>query len=46
MNKLEIIIASLTALVVLYIIIPKDKKDLESEVVVEENLPIVAWLDT
>ena len=46
MNKLEIIIASLTALVVLYIIIPKDKKDLEPEVTVEENLPIVAWLDT
>ena len=43
MNKLEIIIASLTALVVLYIIIPKDKKDLEPEVTVEENLPIVAW---
>ena len=46
MNRLEVIIASLTALVVLYIFIPKDKKDLEPEVVVEENYPIVAWLDT
>ena len=45
MNRIEIIVASLTAIIILYILVPKEEPYVEPQVSLEEDLPIVAWKD-
>ena len=46
MNKLEILVASITALILFYIIIPKEKSTTKQEEIIEEIPAIEAWIDT
>ena len=46
MNKLEILVASITALILFYIIIPKEKHTTKQEEIIEEIPAIEAWIDT
>ena len=46
MNKIEIVISSLIALILLYIFIPKDKIQIEKEEITSEIPSIEAWKDT
>ena len=46
MNKLEILVASITALILFYIIIPKEKPTTKQEEIIEEIPAIEAWIDT
>ena len=46
MNKLEILVASITALILFYIIIPKEKTTTKQEEIIEEIPAIEAWIDT
>ena len=46
MNKLERLVASITALILFYIIIPKEKPTTKQEEIIEEIPAIEAWIDT
>ena len=46
MNKLEIILSSLIAITLIYVIIPKDKSVVTQEETVVEIPAIEAWIDT
>ena len=46
LNKTEIIIASLTALILFYIIIPKEDKKIKQELAVTDESPIQVKRDT
>ena len=46
MNKLEILVASITALILFYIIIPKEKPTTKQEEIIDEIPAIEAWIDT
>ena len=46
MNKLEIILSSLIAITLIYVIIPKDKPTIKQEETVVEIPAIEAWKDT
>ena len=46
LNKTEIIVASITALILFYIIIPKNEQQIEKEEIMVETPAIEAWKDT